>query len=197
MDSRFCLSSYLTRLRELLAPFTKEREGEIAQFAEYLMQADFVFVVGNGGSLATAAHFAEDLIICGIRAQALTDAAYLTMAANDNSFSVVFNPYLRVWGTPKTVVVGISTSGNSGNVINALRDCKGRSMGLIGQRDSVMSIACKPPLGFAIEVGTKEGPTEVRLAEDVHSILCHMITEYIRAARPVETKRLHESNIPS
>ncbi len=193
----FSTDSYLKRLLELVEPFREKRSEEIRIFAERILEAKRVFIVGNGGSLASASHFAEDLLVAGVSAQAVTDSAYLSMASNDNNFSVAFNPYIRSWCTKEDAVIGISTSGNSANVINALQDCPGIRLALVGVYGSLLAGYCNTPRGFRIEVGTVSDPgrTEVRLAEDVHSILCHMISEYIRAANGMEVKRLHESRI--
>src|ERR1700731_944073 len=102
-----------------------------------------IFVVGNGGSAATASHFALDLakntIMPGaprLKAISLTDHVPLITAwSNDTAYEHIFAEQLANMLEPGDVAIGISTSGNSPNVINALRLAKGMrgyTVGLLG-----------------------------------------------------------------
>ena len=81
---------------------------------------------GNGGSLCDAAHFAEELTgrFRGDRrplpAMAINDAAYMTCVGNDFSFDQIFARWVEAFGRPGDVLLAISTSGNSGNVVMAV-----------------------------------------------------------------------------
>ena len=90
-------------------------------------------VHGNGGSAADAQHMAAELIVRlshdikrkGLPAIALTtDTSVLTAAANDISFDHIFSRQVESLGNSNDVVVGISTSGNSPNIIKALETAK-------------------------------------------------------------------------
>src|SRR2546428_9130265 len=102
-----------------------------------------IFIMGNGGSAATASHFALDLakntIMPGVprlKAISLTDHVPLITAwSNDTAYEHVFAEQLANMIEPGDVAIGISTSGNSPNVINALRLTKqqgGVTIGLLG-----------------------------------------------------------------
>lgn len=86
-----------------------------------------VYIIGNGGSYANAAHIANDLLACGVRAFTL-DAATLTAIANDFSFSEVFVQWLRVVADPGDVLIALSGSGKSENILRAVEEA--HKMGL-------------------------------------------------------------------
>src|SRR5437867_7409310 len=104
-----------------------------------------IFIMGNGGSAATASHFALDLakntIMPGVprlKAISLTDHVPLITAwSNDTAYEHVFAEQLAYLIEPGDIVIGISTSGNSPNVINALRLAKksgAYTIGLLGAK---------------------------------------------------------------
>ncbi len=101
-----------------------------------------VLACGNGGSMSDAMHFAEEF--SGryrkdrrpLPALALSDPAHLTCTANDYGFEYVFSRQVEALGKEGDVLLAISTSGNSPNVINAVAEAKKRSMvsvGLLGK----------------------------------------------------------------
>ena len=94
----------------------KERElvGEIKK-------ADFVFVCGNGGSAANAEHFTNDLFSKGIKAICLnSNVSIMTMIANDFGYDQVFSKQLVVYAKPGDLLITLSCSGTSPNIIKAL-----------------------------------------------------------------------------
>ncbi len=114
-------------------------EGEIARAAELIVQSyrsgGGVLLFGNGGSAADAQHIAGELVgrflreRRGLRAVALSaDAAVMTSLANDYGYQAVFARQVEAHGQPGDVAIGISTSGNSPNVVEGLR--KARDLGL-------------------------------------------------------------------
>ena len=91
------------------------------QLAVLIYNAPRVYICGNGGSAANAMHMANDLIAVGIKAHALTaDIATLTCIANDYGYDQVFSRQLMVFGSPSEVVICLSGSGNSKNILMAL-----------------------------------------------------------------------------
>jgi D-sedoheptulose 7-phosphate isomerase len=89
------------------------------EYVEAIRKAKRVYVCGNGGSASTANHFVNDLVkICGIRAYSLcANEALLTAYANDDSFENVFVDQLKVYAEPGDLVITISTSGKSKNLL--------------------------------------------------------------------------------
>src|SRR6185503_5933163 len=93
--------------------------------ADLIRKAKRVWIAGNGGSAANAIHWANDLLSCGVRAQALTaDVATLTAIANDYSYGAVFSHQLKVLGDPGDLFIALSGSGKSPNILQAIATAK-------------------------------------------------------------------------
>ena len=92
---------------------------------------------GNGGSLCDATHFAEELTgryrgnRVSLPAIAINDPAFLTCTANDFSYNQAFARYVQGVGCKGDVLLAISTSGSSANVVEAAREAKGKGMKVI------------------------------------------------------------------
>lgn len=92
---------------------------------------------GNGGSLCDATHFAEELTgrfrndRGPLPAMAINDPAYLTCVGNDYSFDVVFSRWIEAFGRSKDVLLAISTSGSSRNILKAAETAKSLGMKVI------------------------------------------------------------------
>jgi len=126
--------------------FAREMDRVLAQgedMAARLLRGGRVLICGNGGSAADAQHFAAELsgrFVAERRALAgialTTDTSALTAIGNDYGFDRVFARQLEAIGRPGDLLVGISTSGNSGNVIEAVKAARPmeiRTLGLLGR----------------------------------------------------------------
>ena len=108
-----------------------------AIMAEALKSGHQLISCGNGGSLCDAAHFAEELTARfrknrrALRATAITDPAYITCVGNDFGFDQIFSRYIEAYGCAGDVLLAISTSGNSENVIKAAQEAKGKGMKIV------------------------------------------------------------------
>ena len=91
----------------------------MTSLADACRKAKRVYLIGNGGSAANAVHICNDLISVGVRAYTL-DPATLTAIANDFSYEVVFSRWLAVVGEEGDLLVALSGSGTSKNIVNAL-----------------------------------------------------------------------------
>ena len=145
-----------------------------------------VLIAGNGGSATTASHFATDLSVgtlklgkLPVRAISLTDnLSLITAVANDLDYKLVFEQQIAVLGKPGDLLVLISASGNSENLIQALNLAVRKKMkiftltGFDGGKLKELSI------GNNIHVQSMLG--EYGLVEDLHLSICHMATECIR-----------------
>lgn len=93
-----------------------------------------VIICGNGGSLCDAAHFAEELTGCfrkprkALPAIVLSEAGHLTCVGNDFGFDHVFERGVEAFGAQGDVFIGLTTSGNSKNIILALKAARDRGM---------------------------------------------------------------------
>ena len=97
-----------------------------------------IFSCGNGGSMCDAMHFAEELTgrfrkeRRPLPAMAIRDSSHLSCVANDYGYEFIFSKYIEAWGNTNDVLVAISTSGNSQNVINAVEVAHQKGMKVIG-----------------------------------------------------------------
>lgn len=107
--------------------------GRWVQLTHEISQAgNSVFIVGNGGSAMIASHFATDACKNGrLRAMAFNDAAMLTAAANDLAFAEVFAVPLAQIGRAGDLLITISSSGNSPNVIRAIEVAQAARMQVV------------------------------------------------------------------
>jgi histidinol-phosphate phosphatase family protein len=144
-----------------------------------------VFICGNGGSAATASHFACDLAKGAastrgrpIRALALTDPTpLLTAWANDCGYETVFAEQLAVHAQPGDIVIAISTSGRSPNVIRAVEFAQTLNLTTIGFTGCGDS-----PLARRVDEAVSVPGTCIEAIEDVHAMLCHAISIAVRRA---------------
>lgn len=137
-----------------------------------------IFIIGNGGSAATASHVATDLRKLGrfCRAQSLTDnVPMITMIGNDFAFKDIFKTQLLDLAIAGDVLLSISASGNSENIIEAVRwmnSIKGRTLAWTGFDGGDVA-------KFS-EVAVIVPRAEYGPVEDVHAMLNHMLFEHLR-----------------
>lgn len=159
----------------------------IGRFVHVLLQARqsgaTIYFVGNGGSAATASHFANDIAIgtnsyaSPFRAVSLTDnQAIITALGNDFGYEEIFVRQLRVLGKEGDVVVGISASGNSPNLIRAFEYAKSAGIKTVAIT-AFDGGKLKQMADDGIHVPT--APKEYGPAEDAHMILDHLIGAYL------------------
>src|SRR5688572_9016412 len=110
-----------------------------------------VISCGNGGSMCDAMHFAEELSgrfrndRKALPAMAISDASYMSCVANDYGYDHVFSRYVEAFGQAGDVLLAISTSGKSPNVVNAVKIANERGMkiiGLTGKDGGTMATLC-------------------------------------------------------
>ena len=179
------VKSYVRRVTEILSRLDVEAVANVIRlFLETRAMDSTIFLAGNGGSAATALHFANDLGFGAspeghkpFRALSLTaNSPFLTCLANDIGYENVFSWQLRDLMRPGDLVVGISASGNSPNVVKALdyADANGGvSVAIVGFDGGKMMRIAK----HVIHVETDQG--EYGPAEDVHMVLDHLISAYL------------------
>lgn len=178
------LTSYTTSLKRTLEQLPFE---SIEKMVDYLHQARLmgkqVFVMGNGGSATTAAHLASDLGKSTItayaprfRAIALTDnIAIFSAIANDLGYENVFAEQLLNFVEKGDIVIAISASGNSPNILKAISVAKKYNAFTIGWSGyDGGKLVAKVDLPIIIPNDS------IQQIEDVHLILVHMITLALR-----------------
>ncbi len=175
---------YLSHLSGLLKQIDVK---SIADFTNQLLAArdrgSRIFFIGNGGSAATASHFANDIAIGTrswqkpFRVLALTDnVPVITAIANDYSYEEIFTLQLKTQMTKDDVVVAISASGNSQNLVKALEYANQHgavTVALTGFDGGKIKKIAK----FSVHAQTESG--EYGPVEDIHMILDHLIGGYL------------------
>ncbi len=90
-----------------------------------------IYIIGNGGSYANAIHIANDFLMVRLKAYTL-DPASLTRTANDQGYEYVFSDWLDVVGEKGDLMIALSGSGKSQNIINAINVAKAKGMTTMG-----------------------------------------------------------------
>ena len=159
-----------------------------AQAAELMLQCLIndgkILACGNGGSAADAQHFAAEMTgrfekeRMELAAIALTtDTSALTAIGNDYGFEHIFSKQVRALGRPGDVLLGISTSGNSGNVIEAIKAAHERDMRILAftGRDGGKIAAMLKDNDILLNV---PHPRTARIQEN-HIVLVHALCDCI------------------
>jgi len=161
----------------------------IASFATHLENAynsnQSIYVIGNGGSAANASHFAQDLakgiffekpVTKTMKAISLTDnIAHITAIANDTGYQNIFSAQINTFANTGDVLVCISGSGNSANIMEAVKAAKQKNMFVIGVT-GFDGGQLKSMANFSVHVPLNEMCT----VESIHSIIFHLIVLELR-----------------
>lgn len=156
-------------------------ERAIQWFDEARQAGNAIFVIGNGGSASTASHFVCDVVkgasygrSLRFRIHALTDSLpTLTAYSNDVGYECVFAEQLRNFAQPGDIVMALSGSGNSLNVVRALEYANSagcRTIALTGRDGGLLGPLAQLHINVAVE--------HMGRIEDAHMIVCHMIGYY-------------------
>jgi len=138
-----------------------------------------VLWVGNGGSAALASHFAVDVFNVGVRSTAFNDAALLTCMGNDCGYEQVFSRPIALFASRGDVLVAISSSGRSPNILAAVAAARERECAVV----TLSGFRPDNPLrglgdwNFFVP-SEAYGPVET-----VHAILCHALVDALRRLR--------------
>lgn len=178
-DAARFTQSYLAQLGEIVRALPQEAIAElIGWMAQARAEDRSVFVMGNGGSAATASHFATDVGKSAslgrprrFRILSLTDnVAWISALGNDLSYDDVFVEQLRNYAQPNDLVIAISVSGNSPNVVKAVEWANAhscRTVGLTGAPGGRL----KGLVDLPIIVPTDH----FGRAEDAHLVITHIV----------------------
>lgn len=147
-----------------------------------------VLLAGNGGSMADAVHFAEELTVRykknrrALAAIALSDVAAITCAGNDFGYDTIFSRQVEALGNPGDVLVVFSTSGNSSSILAALDAAKARGL-----------VTCA---FLGRDGGAARGRADIELLipssttariQEMHQVLFHLICEWVDHQFPETT----------
>jgi len=184
--------SYLERLQTC---FNQKNLESVELLANELHQAWVdgrnIYICGNGGSAANALHIANDLhygigacgpapIIPGMRVEALpANTGIITCLANDTGYENIYANQLKVRANQDDILIALSGSGNSGNIVNAItaaRDLRMKSVAILafdgGQCRELADLAIHFPIN------------DMQIAEDTQLIIGHLCMQWLNSHKP-------------
>jgi D-sedoheptulose 7-phosphate isomerase len=182
------VTEYLAGLKKCIDALSVEGVAKVIQTLESAYEEDRqVFVIGNGGSAGTASHMAADLCktilpkdpaaakaVRRFRVMALTDnVPWMTAIANDISYADVFSEQLKTWARPGDIVIAITGSGNSPNILEGLKTSKQlglHSVGLLGFEGGKAA--------HLVDQAVVVRNDSFGFIEDLHGVLNHLITAF-------------------
>ena len=179
------ITSQLAAHREVIASVERELSPLIAKLVSLLVETfnrgGKLLVMGNGGSAADAQHFVAEIVgrfkmeRRGLPAIALsTDTSILTAIGNDYGFDKVFRRQVEALAVPGDLIVGISTSGNSPNVLQALELAREKgccTVGLLGKDGGSIKDVCD----LALIVPTGDTPR----VQEGHITIIHIVCDLL------------------
>jgi len=181
------LSSYVKRLNEGLGTVSDEL---IKQFCDLLFNAWLdnrsVFLCGNGGSAGNAIHLANDFVYGisksrgrGLKCHALpANQSVMTCLANDVGYEHVYAEQVALYGKKGDLLIILSGSGNSANIINAAKEARLRGMyviALVGFDGGYVSQLADLVIHSKIE--------DMQISEDIQLVIGHVVMQYLYERR--------------
>jgi D-sedoheptulose 7-phosphate isomerase len=178
------IHSYLTRLHQA----ANQERGLVVvpRLAEAILDAwstgKCIYICGNGGSAGNAIHLANDLIYGagmtngrGLRAEALSaNAAVLTCLANDTGYENIYSEQLRVKGAEGDILIALSGSGNSPNIVRAIETAKDigmKTFAILGYSGGKCKEIADHPIHFEVD--------DMQIAEDLQLIVGHICMQWL------------------
>ncbi|MCK5914101.1 MAG: D-sedoheptulose 7-phosphate isomerase [Desulfuromusa sp.] len=177
------LNRHIEVFQQVAMLMVKDIERCAQLMCQALKQGNKILVMGNGGSAADAQHFAAELVGRFLKNRAAlpaialtTDTSILTAVANDFGYDQVFSRQVEALAKPGDVVVGISTSGSSVNVLNALTvasklECQ--TVAFLGRDGGTIAAQVDLPLIVAVN--------ETPHIQEVHLTLVHILCDLIES----------------
>lgn len=176
------IQSYLNKLNHVTG---NSDWSMVEPLAEHLLAAvrskRQVFICGNGGSAGNAMHLANDFIYGiapggqSMRVEALpANAAVITCLGNDIGYENIFSHQLKVKALAGDILIVLSGSGNSANIINALQQANSigmKTFAILGFQGGNAKNIAHYPLHFAVD--------DMQIAEDLQLIVGHMLMQYL------------------
>lgn len=178
------ITDYLSAVKGLMDQIPEQSIESLAAALEEAWRSDRrVLVMGNGGSSATASHIVNDLqkciqLDCGraLKVLCLSDCTPLVLAwANDTEYANVFSPQVECWAEPGDLVIAISGSGNSPNVIRAVETANrlgAKTFGLSGYRGGKLVNLAHECIVVPCD--------NMQQIEDLHMVILHIVFSLLR-----------------
>ncbi|PLA75433.1 phosphoheptose isomerase [Hydrogenovibrio sp. SC-1] len=164
---------------ESVTKSSQQLENLVVKMSETLTAGGKVLWMGNGGSAADAQHMAAELMVRYLKDRAplasialTTDTSILTAHSNDYAFETVFARQIEGLARPGDIVIGLSTSGNSENVVQGMKQANRQgciSVSMTGEASSQLSEISD----FCFQVASNE----TARIQEAHSFICHLLCE--------------------
>lgn len=176
------IQDYLTKLNDL----TSQQDWScVESLAEVLLKVieeeKHLYICGNGGSAGNAMHLANDFLYGiapegnSINVEALpSNSAVLTCLGNDIGYENIFSHQIKVKGKAGDLLLVLSGSGNSANIVNAIEQANNLGMNscaILGYSGGKAKKIATLPIHFAID--------DMQIAEDMQLIVGHMLMQYL------------------
>ena len=182
------MADYSARLQRVLAQSDWRAVGLLAQdMLVCWREKRQVFFCGNGGSAGNAVHLANDFLYGiakktgdGMRVHALSaNSAVITCLANDIGYESIFSEQLAVQGQPGDLLIALSGSGNSPNILRAIEQAKNQGI----KSYAVLGFSGGKCLNLA-DVAIHFSVNDMQIAEDLQLIVGHMLMQWLYNNRP-------------
>ncbi len=199
ISSEISFSGYAHRLQSVLA--TADWSG-VTCLADDMLRCwktkQQVFLCGNGGSAGNAMHLANDFLYGvakksggGIRVLALSaNPAVMTCLGNDIGYGQIFSEQLAVQAQPGDLLIALSGSGNSPNIVNAIEQAKVmgvKSYAVLGYSGGKCKDLADVAIHFSVE--------DMQIAEDLQLIVGHMLMQWLFSNRPQHSPCTRENEV--
>ncbi len=180
-------AAYATRLSDVLANADWSTVGSLAQDMQHCWEEGRqVFFCGNGGSAGNAIHLANDFVYgiakqtgAGMRALALSaNPAVITCLANDVGYDRIYAEQLAVQGRAGDLLIALSGSGNSSNILAVLEQAKAigvKSYAILGYSGGSCKSLADVSIHFPVD--------DMQLSEDLQLVVGHMLMQWLHANR--------------
>lgn len=147
---------------------------DLDRLKDIIESKEKIIILGNGGSNAISAHISQDYTkALGKKALSFTDSARLTCYINDYGMENAYTKFVEHFAEPETLVILISSSGNSDNIVNAANYCIGKhdiiTLSGFDKNNKLNSYSDKSLLSFWVD------SSEYGVVESIHEIILHSL----------------------
>jgi D-sedoheptulose 7-phosphate isomerase len=191
VDGREICDYFTTLSRHLVETAVTSASGKTLQIAEAVNQVmaralhthaigNKLIFIGNGGSAAIASHMATDYSKNGgVRSLALNDSSMLTCLGNDLGYEQVFTKQIELHARPGDLVIAISSSGRSANILNAVKAARNAKCAVV----TLSGFGDDNPLRSLGDINFYIGSDRYGFVEISHLTICHAILDFICGLR--------------
>lgn len=187
IKSKKIISTYFSNTQKIITSLDMIQINKLVEIIDKVRKnSKILYIAGNGGSASTASHFAADLGVGSlaranpVKAISLCDnLSVITAISNDFEYELIFEKQLKLLGEAGDLLIVISASGNSKNLVQAIKVAQAMGITIFSLTGFDGGKVKKITSDNNIHIPTSIG--EYGLVEDTHLAICHVVTECIRA----------------